>query len=500
MTNTNHPKISSFSRTAAAFVGQLVRRKTLSTPHPTSEPTSDQSDFVERIRYAPTAAGKLSNGDPDVLRRYVLDAHDEAEQSRRQDELFRIASIQLSCLPKSGPLRPLDLTRPQYRSDLGVNSGYWDDSSEVRSTNTGLFCCPIVLTSSQRMEVYRRLAFDHPRQVHFRQAVERALAMYSATPLAAVRAESAIAIDDLNGITPLQVHTALTREIRKMSGVFQPSKPDIAPDMRNPRTDPRRNHEAGWSLNLPQRLETTVPVGPDCPAAFLIIGYFSYDLGSDVPQFNDPSGDGQRQLKQLIEAYLAQDTCSPFGEAGMLAESLRAQAVVGRPQWIHEALTVAQRIELQVMATNAGRSNKLFDLKLERRGTVLDWRATVSSRETAGMNHPVMGRPHVFAVPPSPPQDDEDSEPVVVEHVYESFWRPQVHIAKIRAGLKDRVAMDALSAGSNFRTSRHPVQLSLHFDDGQTVDAHSARAPTASGNDWPSESLGEDESGDKTIH
>jgi hypothetical protein len=44
------------------------------------------------------------------------------------------------------------------------------------------------------------------------------------------------------------------------------------------------------------------------------------------------------------------------------------------------------------------------------------------------------------------------------------------------------------------------VQLSLHFDDGRTVDAHSASAPTASGNDWPTESGGEDESGDKTIH
>jgi hypothetical protein len=425
--------------------------------------SNDIESPQETIRYANTADGMLCQRDPDVLLRYVYMAKSDEEKALRQNELFQRASVRLACLPNGSNFDYLEVSREQSSFDPRIQAGQGEDFLETGVVNTGLFCCPIVLTFIETKNVIRRLALDHPKQVHIRREIESALAMFSCTPLASVSVESIIAIDDLNGITPLQVQEALTREARKMSAQFEPDQVEVPQTMANPRHDLIRQHQANWSLNLPQRQEIAVPVGGTRPAAFLVVAFFSWDRNFDAPKFDGPWMSGHRRLQELLEGYLSQDICSEVGESGRNAGPERTLVEVGRPAFIQSALTRAQIMLYQNMTEDALARGDSFGLKVEQHASVLHWHATTVSNANQSSDFNLEPENASLAFPPYSCTDDDELL-TVVEHVYDSTWRPQSHIDEIQRG-----ALEVVEKTKSFETSMidftsEPVQLEFQFD------------------------------------
>jgi hypothetical protein len=94
--------------------------------------------------------------------------------------------------------------------------------------------------------------------------------------------------------------------------------------------------------------------------------------------FVDQSKNGALKLRTLIEGYLAQDRCASDGELGSHAAPDRVQVEVGKPMWMHEALTEAQAMQFAVMEKRARHSHSSFALKRDQRGSILHWTATIS--------------------------------------------------------------------------------------------------------------------------
>jgi hypothetical protein len=417
----------------------------------------------DSIRYANTTDGMLCQRDPDVLLRYLFMANSDEQRAMRQNELFQHASVRLACLPNGRNVDYLEVSREQSRFDPRIQAGQGEEYLETGVVHTGLFCCPIVLTFVETKNVIRRLALDHPSQAHVRSEIESALAMFCCTPLASLRVESIIAIDDLNGVTPLQVQESLTREARKMSGQFEPDKIEIPEAMTNPRHDLVRQHQGRWSLNLQQRQEIAVPVGGTRPGAFLVVAFYSWDRNFDAPKFDDPRMAGSRRLQELLEGYLSQDTCSEVGESGRNAGSERTLVEVGKPTFIQSALTQSQIMLYQNMAEDARERGDSFGLKVEQRASVLHWNATVVSNANQPSD---LNSNFENASLPFPPYSctDDDELLTVVEHVYDSTWRPQSHIDEIQQGAMELVEKAKSLEPSMIDFTSEPVQLEFQFD------------------------------------
>jgi hypothetical protein len=410
---------------------------------------------LDSIRYAPNVRGMLSNRDPEVLRRYILDSRTQEEQAERQNELFHRASVSLACVPTGHQFDLLQFAHAHEGIDRRVSDGVGESFKSLGVANCGVFACPIVVTFKNSKKIFRRLPLDHLlTQAHVANSIEQSLAMCSATPIAYARVESMICVTDLNGITPLQVQTATSNESRRMNGDFKGISVHIPEAMRSTKFDAYRKHQGGWSLQLPQVDEVWTEVGPNQPVAFLIIGYFAWDCYLPSPLFVDHSKEGALKLRTLIEGYLAQDRCASDGELGSHAASDRVQVEVGKLRWMHEALTEAQTTQFAVMEKRAGHTQSSFALKREQRGSILHWTATISP---AQFELPFQ-RSHVKSASTGSTSAGLFCEQPtsMVESIYDAFWRPESHVREIEqrvlagqsctqvAGNRESVSHDSL--------------------------------------------------------
>jgi hypothetical protein len=405
---------------------------------------------IETIRYAHNARGMLSHRDPDVLRRYVLDARTEEEQAARQNELFKCASVALACVPSGHQFDLLQHSHAHEGIDHRVSAGIGESFKSLGVVNCGVFGCPIVVTFKNPKKIFRRLPLDHLQtQAHVARAIEKSLAMCSATPLAFARVESMICLNDLNGITPLQVQAATSNESRRMNGDFKDIAVQIPDSMSSKTFNGYRRHQGGWSLQLPQVDDVWTEVGPNQPVSFLIIGYLGWDCYLPSPLFVDHSKEGALKLRTLIEGYLAQDRCSGDGELGSYAAPDRVQVEVGKPTWIHEALTEAQAMQFAIMEKSAGKTQSSFALKREQYGSILHWTGTISP-----MQHELpFSRSHVNSAGTESASGGLSCEQptAVVESIYDAFWRPESHALEI----EQRVLVD--QCGIQIEGNRKPA-------------------------------------------
>jgi hypothetical protein len=451
----------------------------------------------DSIRYAKTIDGMLCQRDPDDLLRYLNAAQGEQERERRQNQLFERASVRLACLPNGVNYEHLEVSSEQSRLNSS-NAGQEEEFLETGIVITGLIAFPIVLTFSENQNVIRRLALDNAKQLHVVQEIENALAHFSSTPLAGVRVESIIAVDDLNGITPLQVQTAMVRETRKMSGEFEPTAVEIPQDMLNPRFDLIRRHQAGWSLNLPQRQEFALPVGGSRAVAYLVIAFFSWDRDIPAPLLDDPWMLGERRLQSLLEGYFAQDSCSSAGEAGRNASPNRTTVSVGQPAFIQTALTNAQKMLYEKIASTAHEKGDSFELKVESRASVLHWQATVNSNVTQP-NASTLGEKNEAPIVPSLMSGDHEVL-AVVEHIYDSTWRPQSHIDEVKQGVLKSSSQGKSQIPEFADGTSKPVQLDLQFGSGEKLNTIPTARSFHSDDDESGEGNSRDASNGSTLH
>jgi len=376
--------------------------------------------------HAGTAQGLLSMRQADDLGRFVLNAPSQEERERRQIELFQKASVRLARTPSSGSAEFLEHSTRQVAFDPRLDSERGRSFLDSGIMRCGLFACPLTVTFDRSHGILNRLPLDHSVHKYVTRALEHALAMYSCTPLAYVRAESLIAVHELNSITPLQVQSALVREGMRLEGTFQKTAVDIPSELRCKEYNPYRRHQGNWSLNLAQLAELWGTVGPETPCSYLIIGYYGWDLRLASPIFSDPWEQGQQKLTSLLEGYLARDTASRVGEVGLRASPERTVVEVGRPMWIHEALTQAQAMQFKRMSQSASQTQGKFALHHEQRGSLFHWMASIS-RSDEGTKHcdPFQ------SICSEPVQEFEEPLPSAVEQIYDGFWRPARHVMDI---------------------------------------------------------------------
>jgi hypothetical protein len=383
---------------------------------------------IESIRYARNAKGMLSHRDPEILRRYILDARTKEEQAQRQNELFQSASVGLACIP-SGHQFDLQNARALRGLDAHATNGAGESFKSLGVANCGVFGCPVVVTFRNPKQIFRRLPLDHQTQAHVAQAIEQSLSMSSSTPFAFARVESMICVTDLNCITPLQIQSAVSNESRRMTGDFKRVAFDIPETMKSTRFDAFRKHQGGWSLQMPQLHEVWTDVGPNQSVSFLIIGYFGWDCYLPFPVFVDYPNGGAQRLRTILEGYLAQDGCSNHGELGFQAATDRVEVEVGRLTWMHEALTQAQAMQFAVMKRRAQKVQGSFSLRREQRGNVQHWAASIAP---AQMELRVAAVRENSAVATNVTGGRlNDQKACVVEHIYDAFWRPESHISEI---------------------------------------------------------------------
>ncbi len=435
-----------------------------------AEDETVRNNAIERIRYAQTLDGMLCARDPELLRRYILDARTEEEQAARQIALFKQASVALGCLSKEQTPAPLLPANSQLSTARRLGAGNVDSFDTTGVVNCGLFACPVVVTFAKPKPFLKRQPMDHQIQAHVAKALEQALAQFSGTPLQYVRVEALIAINDLNGITPLQVQTAVSNESRRMSGHFESSPVFIPQSMQSKTLDAYRRHQSGWSMKLPQFNDVWTEIGPDQPASFLLIAYFGWERSLPEPAFTDGAETAKFRLQSLLEGYLSGDRCTSHGEMGANASTDRVRVAVDKPLFIQDALTRAQAMQFQVMAKRAERAHCQFDLKHEQRATIQHWTARIlplqpqpqpQSQSQSGVH---FDQRTLAAVRACANADQFDEPPkVLIEQIYEGFWRPQRHVIDIEQQLRPgfQSPHGVFNAeGESPRVSWRPVGLS----------------------------------------
>jgi hypothetical protein len=230
----------------------------------------------------------------------------------------------------------------------------------------------------------------------------------------------------------LQIQSAISNETRRLSGDFTASSVHIPEAMKTVKFDAFRKHQGGWSMKLAQTDDLYTVVGPNQPVAFLIIGYFGWDRFLPSPLFVDHSLVGKQKLCSLLEGYLAQDRCSSNGELGTYATPDRVHVEVGKPMWVHEALTKAQAMQFKTMEQRAVKSQSRFEYKFEQRGSILHWTARVSQIQSE-FQFDAAGQSSASATANFGLIDTNSV--AVVEHVYDAFWRPEGHVREIELQL-----------------------------------------------------------------
>jgi hypothetical protein len=434
---------------------------------PNFGPKSDCVDdrTIDTIRYANAPDGLLSHRDEDVLRRYILDSETFQMKAENQIGLFKSASVRLSCLPsehKSKLQKYTNLLNGDGCKSKQITQNIFGDVGVV---NCGLFVCPVVVTFAQSKKIFKRLPLDHFKQEHVARFIEQALATCCATPLAFARVEAMIALDDMNSVTPLQVQTAVNNESRRVSGDFSPTAVHIPESMRSKTYDSFRNHQAGWSLKLPQVQDVWTEIGPDKPVAFLLVVYMGWPRHLRSPVFTDGQHAGRQKLQALLEGYLAQDTYSGNGEIGAHPKQGRVNVRVDHPMFIHDALTTAQTMQFQTMAKRASESKRSFELTSEQRGFIQHWIARISPLQDA-FAAPKFSNEQSGSAGPANIEyfGSSDAPRVVVEQIYDAFWRPEGHVLDIENAIRKRLQKIPASGHIEIDGNENKAQRQYSFD------------------------------------
>jgi hypothetical protein len=117
----------------------------------------------------------------------------------------------------------------------------------------------------------------------------------------------------------------------------------------------------------------------------------------------------------------------------------------------------------QNMAEDARERGDSFGIRVEQHSSTIRWSATTIS----SANQPSDSSSHLEnASLPFPPYSctDEDELLTVVEHVYDSTWRPQSHIDEIQQGAMEVVEKAKSLESSMIDFTSEPVQLEFQFD------------------------------------
>lgn len=342
---------------------------------PTNVPEQAHIDSTPQlIRYANSAQGALSQRDPAVLRRFLLDARDPVEQLKRQTDVVLHST---SCLSL--------------------------DRASKQVVNTGLFTWPIALCMSGPLRVRSSVDFCQRDSVEFKKELSEAFALALDVPLLDVNVLGLVDIRHLVGIDPLSLQTYIGRQANYWSrNCSHAERPTQVPSSlgRCGSVDLRP------SLPLSDTVGEMVPVGRNQPVAYLLLALVRWPVHDVTPTSFDSRGSGKNRLQNLLEAFFthANPGARSPGDVHIPAV-IRPHMRLGSPTRLNEATTQAQWMQLAWMAERARKTDCSFALEHRQVGSLLAWSASLA--------------------------DNQDDVLAKIDYAYDGFWRPQCHVQTI---------------------------------------------------------------------
>ena len=402
-----------------------------------SDPSAISANGLEGIRYADTVEGRLCQRDPDILKRYLLDAPTFEERERRQEALFFSASSDMAIAPTV-----------QRVPGCSVYPGA-QDSQSAGVVQCGLFCLPVVFTSARAMNVFARLPLDQPSSRTFTRELQDVILQSSPALLTSARIESLISMDELLGVSPLTAFLAVSNETKRHAGTFNARPCEVAAKASETVDQKRRLLESNWSLRPAQSANAIRPVGPYHPVAYLMVMFCTWDAQSARPDIRQISPTGKFQLQELLRTYLAKDQTNNHGETGHTGNLERIRLSVGSIAPIHHAISDAQGLQLQMAAQRAREVGLEFQISHGQIGSEIHWKASIQGQDA----------------------DGDPIELTVADCSYDSTWRSDRHVDQIQQCLQDRPAK--YSDSQNGQAHLALEQNEVHFDkDGKADEAH----------------------------
>lgn len=398
MTNRKHPSFIPASRHSP----DPARR---SEPDGGLSALPTAADDTVRIRAANTPAGLLSLREPERLRRYILDASDESQQAFRQQALLDQSFFTLSTWP--GP-SPFPSHSPSSSSSPVQNS---------RVVNLGLFAWPVVVCLERSLQVKHTISLGHSADDPFLATLADAWAEALGVASADVRAEGAVSVQRLAGLSPLMLQSSLSNEARRLSPRMGRARtpaaasPCVATSCGHPKPAP-------WSLILDAQQDLLTPLEPDQPVVFMLTAYVAWDYALAHPTYQDPDGEGTRRMHELmtavfthglkpsLDAPVSADAVSPaISNRREPRTPIKPFIRLGRPQPLHDAVTQGQWMQMAWMAERARKSDRQFSVSLAQQGSFLTWKARLLN--------------------------DRGEENTALSYTYDGFWRPVGHVQTI---------------------------------------------------------------------
>jgi hypothetical protein len=333
----------------------------------------------ELLRYAQDAQGLLAHRDPELLRRYILDSCDTAEQTHRQIELF---------------------VQSTTRMALGSNAHCAEAPRHQRIVQTGFYAWPVAICMAQNLRVRSHFHFDVPQSIGLK--AELALAWASALGIAAsdIALHGVVDVRHLAGVTPLALQSFM-RKSTQGKVQYESSLHNMGAMTGAPATD-----EDPWALLVAAQTQLLSAVGPNNPVAFLLTAFVSWDHDAAEPVWRDPHGAIAQRLQALLQALFSHVLPSPVGPLSIEAQApIRAEVRLGQPSKLHDAITQAQWMQLAWLAERARKTDCSFRLDHRQDVNVLTWSASLS--------------------------DEFESEIARVGYSYDGFWRPASHVQTV---------------------------------------------------------------------
>ena len=342
-------------------------------------PTEAEGEQPASIHYADNAQGLLAHGDPELLRRFILNSKDAAEQHRRQMELFVEST---TCLAFSASGCSVDAVGPP------------------RIVQTRLYAWPVAICMAKNLRVRSHFHFDVAQSTGLKAELAHEWARALNIAAADVAIHGAVDVRHLVGITPLKLRAFMRSFARH--NALQASRCEDRDELRSkPTTD-----DDPWAVLLPSQTELLTSVAQNRPVSFLLTAFVSWDCGQSAPVWPNPPGHKAQRMRSLLEALFTHALPSPNGPSAFERQArIQPQVRLGHPQPLLEAVTQAQWMQLAWMAEHARNIDCSFRFDHGRDGNILNWSATLT--------------------------DEFESEIARVFYCYDGFWRPENHIQTV---------------------------------------------------------------------
>lgn len=333
-----------------------------------------------------------------MMRRYILGADTVVEEQKRQEALWRESESTLAIFPA-----------PAH--------DHSHKSTRIRHMKIGLYGWPVVVALPHTTRVRSTLPIGQTPNDGLSTEVGRAWADALGVSGAEVRAEGAVSVQRLAGLTPSQQYASLQLEANWISWRLQRQHTPIQnPTSRSNPGPPLKT--AQWNMVLPPHGDDWIPTGPDIPAVFLLTAYVTWEQSAPPPVCVDAPQKAILRMQALMTALFTdgirpahreqeQAHATTSTASGMTGQRKAVPPLVrmGAPMPLQTAITQGQAMQFSWMAERAMKTLRNFSLSQAPQSPFLTWCARIDN--------------------------DEGEIDAILEYTYDGFWRPASHVQSI---------------------------------------------------------------------